>query len=100
MDVLGAHRSALRQFDNRVYEIRPAQWHDPTPDTEWDVTELVRHLVYEQLWVPPLFAGSTIAEVGDAFDGDILGRDPVAAWSAAAAGARAAVGEPGALDRT
>jgi uncharacterized protein (TIGR03086 family) len=99
MDVLVAHRSALRQFDNRVYEIGPRQWHDPTPDTEWDVTALVRHLVYEQLWVPPLMAGKTIAEVGDAFEGDILGEDPVAAWASAAAAVREAVSRPGALDR-
>ena len=99
MDVLAAHRSALRQFDDRVQIIRDGQWHNPTPDTEWDVTDLVGHLVYEQLWVPPLLAGKTIAEVGDAFEGDVLGQDPKASWTAAAAAARAAFAEPGALER-
>ena len=83
MDPLAAHRSALRQFDDRVQIIRDDQWNNATPDTEWDVTALVRHLVYEQLWVPELLAGRTIAEVGDALDGDILGDDPKAAWTAA-----------------
>jgi uncharacterized protein (TIGR03086 family) len=99
MDVLAAHRSALRQFDDRVQIIRDGQWHNPTPDTEWDVTDLVGHLVYEQLWAPPLLAGKTIAEVGDAFKGDVLGQDPKASWTAAAAAARAAFAEPGALER-
>ena len=80
--------------------IRDDQWHAPTPDTEWDVTDLVQHLVYEQLWVPPLLAGKTIAEVGDAFDGDVLGDDPQRAWTSAAAAAQAAFAEPGALERT
>lgn len=99
MDVLAAHRSALRQFDDRVNAIGDLQWHNQTPDTEWDVTELVRHLVYEQLWVPALMAGRTVAEV-DEFDGDILGLDPRAAWAAASAAARDAFTAPDALHRT
>ena len=98
MDVLDAHRSGLRQFDRRVQLIRPGQWHNPTPNAEWDVTALVRHLVYEQLWVPRLLAGQTIEQIGDAFEGDILGADPQAAWAEASAAARAALVEPGALD--
>jgi uncharacterized protein (TIGR03086 family) len=35
--------------------------------------------------VPPLLAGTTVADVGDRFDGDVLGDDPVAAWDAAIA---------------
>jgi uncharacterized protein (TIGR03086 family) len=99
MDILSAHRSALRQFDQRVQLVTDAQWGNSTPDTDWTVTDLVSHLVNEQLWVPPMMAGRTIAEVGDAFDGDVLGDDPKGAWSAAAAAARAAFQEPGALDR-
>jgi uncharacterized protein (TIGR03086 family) len=99
MDLLSAHRSALRQFDTRVHLIADNQWDNPTPDTEWTVRDLVSHLVNEQLWVPPLMAGRTIAEVGDAFDGDVLGDDPRAAWTTASTAARAALEEPGALER-
>jgi uncharacterized protein (TIGR03086 family) len=42
----------------------------------------------------------TIAEVGDRFEGDLLGADPVSSWTTYAAGAIAAVHEPGAMDRT
>lgn len=100
MDDLAAHRSAIRQFGHRVAQIRDDQWPGPTPNSEWNVTDLVEHLVYEQLWVPDLLAGQTIAEVGDTFAGDILGDDPKAAWISAAAAAQAAFAEPGALERT
>ncbi len=62
--------------------------------------ELVNHVVGENVWTPPLFAGTTVAEVGDRFDGDLLGDDPVAAWDASAGEALAAVGAPGAMERT
>ena len=100
MENLAAHRSALRQFDDRVRAIGNDQWHRATPDTDWDVTELVKHLVHEQLWVPPLVAGRTIAEVGAAFDGDVLGGHPVCAWEQASTAAREAFAAPGALERS
>jgi len=100
MDVLAAHRSGLRQFDSRVQLITAQQWHNPTPNDEWDVQDLVEHLVYEQLWVPPLLAGKTIAEVGTEFEGDILGEDAAAAWTVAAAAARDAFEQPGVLEGT
>lgn len=98
--MLSAHRSALRQFDRRVQLVSDQQWGNSTPDPDWTVRDLVSHLVVEQLWVPPLLAGKTIQDVGDQFDGDILGEDPKGAWTAAAATARAALEEPGAIDRT
>ena len=60
----------------------------------------MRHVVEEELWVPPLFAGRTIAEVGDSLSGDLLGDDPVRVFEQASAAAVDAVREPGALERT
>ena len=91
---------AMGEFDRRVRAVRPDQWQDPTPCTEWDVRALVDHLVVEQLWAPLLLEGATIADVGDRFDGDQLGDDPVAAWESAAAAAREAFATPGALRRS
>ncbi|WKX73251.1 TIGR03086 family metal-binding protein [Streptomyces sp. XD-27] len=99
--LLTRHGEALDLFTDRVHAIRPDQWDAPTPCTEWSVRDLVNHLTAEQLWVPPLVRdGSTIEEQGDAFDGDVLGDDPVAAWDRAAAEARAAFAAPGAIERT
>jgi uncharacterized protein (TIGR03086 family) len=55
--------------------------------------------VYEQLWAPELLAGCTIEQVGDRFDGDQLGADPLHSWVMAAAAAREAWIAPGALKR-
>jgi len=48
--------------------------------------------------VDEIFAGKTVAEVGDRFDGDFLGPDPLAAYDAAARAAKRAVLAPGALE--
>lgn len=96
---LSLHATALAEFDRRVDAIGPDQWHNATPCTEWEVRHLVNHLVTEQLWVPLLLDGATIGDVGDRFDGDQLGADPVAAWKSSATAAREAFTVPGALHR-
>jgi len=100
MDVVELHRRAVAEFGARVAHVRDDQWAGPTPCAEWDVRALVNHLVGENRWTAPLLAGRTIAEVGDRFDGDLLGSDARGAWASASEEALAAVGEPGALDRT
>ena len=97
--LLDQHALAVATFGARVHAVEPEQWVAPTPCSAWDVRALVNHLVNEQLWVPPLMNGGTVSEVGDAFDGDVLGVDPVASWDSAAAAASDALSAPGALDR-
>jgi uncharacterized protein (TIGR03086 family) len=92
MDVIALHRRTVEVFLERVEEIGEDQWADPTPCADWDVRALVNHVVGEDRWTAPLLGGSTIAEVGDRFDGDLLGADPGGAANDAAAEAVAAVG--------
>jgi uncharacterized protein (TIGR03086 family) len=99
MDVPAMFRRAVAEFDARVRQVDGQQWQAATPDADWTVRDLVNHIVSEDLWAPPLLAGSTITEVGDRFDGDVLGIDPGRAWAAASAGAMRAVGQDGAMDR-
>jgi len=99
-DPLVVNALALDEFDTRVHAVGDDQWANPTPCAEWNVRALVNHLVYELLWVPPLMEGRTIAEVGDAFEGDQLGDDPKAVWEAASVASRSAIEEPGAMQRT
>jgi uncharacterized protein (TIGR03086 family) len=68
-------------------------WSDPTPCTDWNVRTLVNHVVGEDRWTKPLVDGKTIADVGDAFDGDLLGVDPKGSAVAAADEALTAVAE-------
>lgn len=81
-------------------QIPDSAWDDPTPCSEWSVRDLVHHLVYEWVWVRPMLAGRTIADVGDRFEGDLLGSDPASAARSAAADAVLAESEPGASDGT
>lgn len=94
------YASALREFGTRVHRIGAGQWGAATPCTDWDVRTLVNHVTVEQLWAPYVLAGRTIAEVGDRFDGDQLGQDPVATWDGASTGALEAFSADGALQRT
>jgi uncharacterized protein (TIGR03086 family) len=99
-DVRKLYHRAMDAFGAHVHAVRDDQWAAPTPCPDWDVRALVNHVAGENRWAVPLFAGSTVQEVGDRFDGDLLGRDPVAAWDESAAAAGAAVDDPDAMDRT
>ena len=93
------HRRAVEEFGARVRAVADDQWELPTPCSDWNVRQLVNHLVYENRWTVPLMTGRTIAEVGDRYEGDLLGDHPTKAWDEAAAEAVGAVGADGALDR-
>jgi len=93
------HRRALEATGRVVSGIAPAQFGQPTPCEEMDVRALLNHLVSGNWWVAPLVDGRTIEEVGDRFDGDLLGDDHVAAYQASAASAAEAFEREGAMQR-
>lgn len=99
MDVREIYARSSTEFARRVHAV-DGRWDAPTPLPGWDVRELVHHLVVEERWAPPLFAGSTVEEVGSRLDGDLLGDEPLRAFDDAAAAALAAVRADGALERT
>jgi uncharacterized protein (TIGR03086 family) len=91
MDLMTLHRRAAENWVRTLETVQPDQWGDPTPCREWTVRDLVNHIVNEELWTVPLLEGKTIAEVGDQFDGDVLGDDPVAKGKVTSVEAAAAV---------
>lgn len=97
MDVRELYATCSAGFAAQVHAV-DGRWDAPTPLPGWSVRDLVNHLVNEERWTPPLFAGSTTQEVGSRFDGDLLGDDPVAAFDDAAATALAAVRADGAVE--
>jgi uncharacterized protein (TIGR03086 family) len=99
-ELVALFHGALDDFTDTVRGVSDEQWHTPTPCPDWDVYALVNHVVGEQLWMPPLFNGRTVAEVGDQFSGDVVKPEPVAVASRAAAEVKTTVAEPGALGRT
>jgi uncharacterized protein (TIGR03086 family) len=84
MDLNSLYHRTVESWADRVNAVGPDQWESPTPCREWDVRDLINHVTGEDLWTPPLMRGSTIEEVGDRFDGDVLGADPIRGALAAA----------------
>jgi len=82
-DFIELFAEAAAVFDGLIGRLKDDQWQNPTPDEEWSVRDLVNHVTVEDLWVPDMMAGKTVAEVGSKFDGDQLGDDPKAVWAKA-----------------
>jgi uncharacterized protein (TIGR03086 family) len=97
MTLVDLYNRAVDSFVDNVKLVGPPQWALATPCADWNVRQLVNHLVSEQLWSAPLFDGATIAEVGDRFDGDVLGDDPVATAVEAGETTKRAVAADGAM---
>jgi uncharacterized protein (TIGR03086 family) len=93
------HEDALNLSHQFVNNVQPEQWHTQTPCPEWDVRQLVNHLVSGNLWVGELGLGHAIADVGDRLDGDLLGDDPVASHEASVSTAAVAFGADDAMER-
>jgi uncharacterized protein (TIGR03086 family) len=83
----------VESWTDRVRTLGTGQWEKPTPCGEWNVRQLINHVVGEDRWTGPLMRGSTIADVGDRFDGDLLGDDPIQAALTAASEATQVVAE-------
>jgi uncharacterized protein (TIGR03086 family) len=96
MDLLPIYRSAVRQFDSRVRAVRPEQWAVSTPDDDWVVQRLVRHVIVGQANVPDLLAGRTPARLP--IDAQTAGPDLVEHWATASAAAVAALTALSSLD--
>ena len=90
LDLPSLHRRALDATRSIVARIEPDQLDD--------VRELLNHVVSGNWWVPPLVEGKTIEEVGDSYDGDVVGADPLGAYEASAESAASAFERPGAMD--
>ena len=71
---------ALDQATAVVVQLEPGQLDLPTPDTEWRVRDLLQHMLYELAWTADIVAGKTVAEVGNRYEGDLLGDDPIHNW--------------------
>jgi uncharacterized protein (TIGR03086 family) len=91
-DLVALFTRSIERFVDRVSQVDTGQWSTPTPCTEWDVRTLVNHIAYEQLWAPHLVAGETVAQVGDRYEGDVLGSEPLATLRSAAEASTAVFG--------
>jgi len=91
MDLDALYGRTVEGWNAQLGSIGADQWSRPTPCSEWTVRDLVNHVTGEDLWTVPLVEGSTIEDVGDRFDGDVLGDDPSGTALDAAGAAAASV---------
>ena len=86
----------VRAFEQLITAVRADQWTASTPCTEWNVRQLVNHVVRGNR----LFASALRGEPSPpAEPSDILGDDAVAAYRAASAEMLQALGQPGVMER-
>lgn len=77
---------AEEAFNKVVQQIKDDQWGLKLPDwfqigrtqdrAKITLKGIINYHAYDTAWVPDTLAGKTIAEVGDKYDGDLLGDDP------------------------
>jgi uncharacterized protein (TIGR03086 family) len=97
-DIAALHRAALDATRGYVVGIDSDQWELPSPCEGWNVRELLNHIVAGNLWAAELASGRTIADVGSALDGDMVGTNPAEAYDISAESAASVFEAPGALD--
>ena len=75
-DWIDLQHRAHREFATRLAAV--SDWNAPTPNTDWNIDQLVRHVTEEQQWVPHLLDGKTVDEAKAALIP--LGDDLIAEW--------------------
>lgn len=74
-----------------VGQIGANAWQNITPCSPWSVHDLINHLAYEYLWVPELLDGKTVSQVGNKYEGDVLGSNPAISYLESSLAAAAAI---------
>jgi uncharacterized protein (TIGR03086 family) len=80
MDSKRLFKEAVKVADSCISRVEPNQLGRATPCSEWDLRDLINHMVYEIAWVPDLLTGKTIKEIANKHEGDLLGDNFKSAW--------------------
>lgn len=91
MDAKKFFKSNLATASKIISKVRNSDFNRPTPCAEWNVKQLAAHMLYELCWVADLVTGKTIKEVGDKYDGDLMGINLFNSWNNTANKAQDAV---------
>ena len=86
METLEALSQSIREFESRLRQVGDDQWDLPTPCTEWNVRQLVNHMLLGTRMSVQLLAGmsqqNVVAQLGD--DLIVDSEDPIADFVALA----------------
>jgi uncharacterized protein (TIGR03086 family) len=102
MTTLDASMAASRAnaaFEQRLRLVGPDDWPRPTPCSEWDVRDLVNHVIGGNRRYTMLLHGASAESVNRTRAEDHLGADPLTAFRTTARELAAASREDGALTR-
>ncbi|KZB83454.1 TIGR03086 family metal-binding protein [Amycolatopsis regifaucium] len=97
--LLGHFDTVADGFSDRLRAVPDTSWDNPTPCTEWNVRELVNHMIQGSRIYTALLGGGSSAEFMAALDQVSLDGGPADTFRNAVAECRAAFHSPGALDR-
>ena len=89
MDLIDRYEEAAAGFTDRLEAVTDDQWSNPTPCTDWDVRQLVEHVITIQRQIPD----SLDVPVEDS-------ADPRSMWKAVRDAALSALRQPGVMERT
>lgn len=81
MDSKKFYVNCLTFTNNVVAQIKPKDSTNSTPNTEWNLHDLLNHMVYELAWLAEILQGKTIAEVGNKYDGDLINGNILQFWN-------------------
>jgi hypothetical protein len=95
LDLFLASDVALRTVIDRLTPAdlareAPAEWSSKPDQT---LRDIVAAHARDEAWIPDILAGRTMAEVGDRWEGDLLGDDPIGSYDALNDAATAAAGQ-------
>jgi uncharacterized protein (TIGR03086 family) len=99
MDLIDLHRRAVEQAAERIARLSPDQLSRPTPCTEWDVRDLLNHMIGGN-WMFARAANGEQVERPAGGMPDLAGTDPAGAYAESAKAVLEAWDDPSVLTRT
>jgi uncharacterized protein (TIGR03086 family) len=103
MDALQALTQARSEFESRLATVGTEQWNNPTPCSEWNVHQLVNHMLVGNRMTTQIQAGASHEEILAGFEDDLVaeaGDNLEGAFAALADAVHAGFAADGGLDGT
>ena len=100
MDQLTALGVARGEFERRLRQVGPGDWDRATPCGEWNVRDLVVHVLGGTRMASALVGGCSREQAVELLTGEPFPEDVIATFTEVADLQARAFAEPGALERT